>query len=166
MSLGLLASALAHAAGELVRVLRYSAFGRGYADLAHQFERALARLSAVHVGMIEQRLSELLFDSQHGVQERHRILEYHRQRLAAYLAHSGIVLLVGAKRGAADVLAVEHDFALGHLAVFGQQPHHRIHRDRLARAGFADYAQYLAGFQRKADVAHGIYWTLFGRELD
>ena len=51
--------ALAHASGELVRVLRQATLGLGDADRLQQRERRVGRLLLVHVEVVAQRLGDL-----------------------------------------------------------------------------------------------------------
>ena len=86
--------ALAHAAGEMMRILFEPARAVRDADELEQFERARRRLLVGHLQMDEQRLHHLLADRQDRVERGHRLLEDHRDVAAAHLAH----LLVGERR--------------------------------------------------------------------
>ena len=83
--------ALAHAAGELMRILVEPALGVGDADQPQQLDGARARLRLAHAEMDEQRLHDLQADRQDRIERGHRLLEDHRDVAAADLAH----LLVG-----------------------------------------------------------------------
>jgi len=52
-------------------------------DLFQQFERAGARLPGVHAHVPAQHFSDLVADREHRVERRHRLLEDHRDVLAA-----------------------------------------------------------------------------------
>ena len=69
--------ALAHAAGEAVRVLVDPAAGVGDAHQVEQLDGALARLDARQPAMQHHRLGDLVADRQHGIERGHRSLEDH-----------------------------------------------------------------------------------------
>src|SRR6266568_3180568 len=83
--------ALAHAAGELVRVVGKALSGRWNLDLVEQLERRGIGLAAPHVAMIMQRLGDLEADGEHRVERGHWLLEDHRDAVAANLAHRLLV---------------------------------------------------------------------------
>ena len=96
--------ALAHAAGELVRILVEAALGVGDAHHLQELGRALARGGHVHPQVDQQRLHDLEADGEHRVERRHRLLEDHRDVAPANLAH----LVVGELQ---QVAALEEDAA-------------------------------------------------------
>ncbi len=75
--------ALAHAAGELVRIFAQPALRCRDADQAQQLARADRRRPRRQAEMELQPLSELPPDGQHRVERRHRLLEDHRHAVAA-----------------------------------------------------------------------------------
>ena len=77
--------ALAHAARELVRVVVDAPLGARDADRLEQLDRTRAGGLLRHVAVEEDRLLELLADRVDRVQRRHRILEDHRDVVAADL---------------------------------------------------------------------------------
>ena len=78
------------------------------------------------------------------VQRRHRFLKDHRQAVAAQAC-------ISASGPADDIGAVQQDASGGDADMrFGQQTHHRIGRQRLARAGFAHETDDLAGFTTRS----------------
>ena len=79
--------ALAHAAGELMRILLEPALAVGDADQPQQLERARARLRLAHLEMDDQRLHDLQPDRQDRIERGHRLLEDHGDVAAAHLAH-------------------------------------------------------------------------------
>ena len=82
-------------------------------------------------------LDHLGVDAQHRVQRRHRILEDHRDALAAQLAQLRL--------GQADELAaLEADGAARDAAGLVDEAEHGEPADGLAGAGFADQPQHLA----------------------
>ena len=157
MSLGLHAKpdrdhhALAHAAGEVMRILFEPPRAVRDADQLEQFERTRRRLLVGHLQVNLQRLHHLLADGQHRVERGHRLLEDHRDVAAAPLAH----LLLGEVE---QVLPLEQDLALGDAAGFGEQAHDRERGDRLAAAGLAHDGDDLApvdGVGNAFDRANG-----------
>ena len=68
---------LAHAAGELVRILVDAALGGGNADLLQQLDGALAGALLAHVGVGKDGLGELSADGVERVQRGQRVLEHH-----------------------------------------------------------------------------------------
>ena len=80
--------ALAHAAGEFVRILLVAPFGIGNADQVEQLDDARMDLRARPRDVMQpDGFGDLRADPQDRVQGRHRVLEHHRHRLAADRAH-------------------------------------------------------------------------------
>ena len=104
--------ALAHAAGEFVRVLLGAAFGVGQAGFLEELADAFADLALGHDVVCEQGLLDLVAHAEHGVQVTHGVLGDEADAGSAQL-HP----LVGAQVG--DVLAVELDGAARDLAGAG-----------------------------------------------
>ena len=76
--------ALPHAAGQLVRILRDAPLRLGDADQAQHLDRArVAPPRASSPLMQRQRLGDLPADGQHRVERGHRLLEDHRDLVAA-----------------------------------------------------------------------------------
>ncbi len=151
--------ALAHAAGELMRILLEAALRIGDADQRQQLDGARLRGFLGHAEMDEQRLRDLKPDPQDRVERRHRLLEDHRDVMAADLAHLLVVELQ-------EIAAVEHDRAGGDLGRLGEQPHDRQRGDGFARAGFADDRDHLAGMDSVADVLDSAHEPVRRAELD
>ena len=130
--------ALAHAAGELVRIGVHAPARLGDADQPEHLDRAIERLRLGDVAVGLDGLHQLVADLVEGMQRRQRVLEDHRDVVAAQPAH----VLVGGRQ---QVLAVEDDRARD-LRVAGEagQAHHGQRRDALARARLAHDAQRLA----------------------
>ena len=138
--------ALAHAAGELVRVLRQPPFGLGDADRLERGDRGRARLACADRAMRQDRLGQLPPDRQHRIERGHRLLEDHGDLGAAHLAH----LALAERR---QFAAAERDAAAGNPRHrLGQKPHDRKRRHRLAGARLAGDAQRLAGGDVEGDV--------------
>ena len=150
--------ALAHAAAELVRIDVEVTAGVGDADLAEKLRGPLARRPAADAEVLAHRLLQLRAHGAHRIQRRHRVLENHRDVLAAQPLQ-----LVGAHCQHVD--AVEPDGAFDAGAV-GQQAHERQGGHALAGAGLAHHAEHLAGGDVEADAVDGLQRAARGREGD
>ena len=126
--------ALAHAAGELVRIFVDALLGRGDMDAAQQLDRALARRAPRAAAMAQDGLDDLIADGEARIERGHRLLEDHREPVAAQVAQR----LVGHVE---QIEAVETDRAGDFGGMFRQQAHDGERGDALAAAGFADQAQ-------------------------
>ncbi len=118
-------------------------------DLIEQLERGGVGLGASHVAVIMQHLGDLKADGEHGIERGHRLLEDHRDAVAADLAH----LLVGQVD---EIASGEADMARRDAAVgLRHETHDRQCGDALAAPRLADDCQRLVALHGKADVAHG-----------
>jgi hypothetical protein len=151
--------ALAHAARELVRVGVHAPSRLGNADEAEHLDGAVARLRLGHVAVGADRLHELVADLVERVQRRQRVLEDHRDVVAAELAH----VLLGHLE---EVAAVEQDLAGDARVPRPREAHHGQRRDGLAGARLAHDAQHLAGLDRVRDPVEGLDETVLGLEVD
>ena len=139
--------ALAHAAGEPVRILVQSRRRGRNAHALENAQRLGLGLRAIEAAMVDERLGDLEAEREHRIQARHRLLEDHRDQVAAHLAH----LLFGKLQ---QIAAFEQDLA-GRAAVGGrQQPHDRERGDALARARFADDRHRLARRDLERNALH------------
>ena len=112
--------------------------GLGDPDQAQHFDGLLPRLLAGHRSMQADRLGDLVADPHHRVERGHRLLEDHRDAVAADRAH--LVFVEAEKIG-----AFEHDGAADDLARrVRHQAHDRKRGHALAAAGLADDGQRLA----------------------
>jgi hypothetical protein len=127
-------------------------------DDVEQLDRPLPPLFLGDVVVYEHRLGDLLAYRVHRVERRQRVLEDHRDLLAAHLAHLGVGL-------AEQFLTVEARRA-GDLRRPRQQAHERERRHRLARARLADDAERLAAPQLVRDAADRFDQTVFRGERD
>ncbi len=78
--------ALALAAGEFVRIGVQPLFRLADADLIEQFQHALARRLTGHALMQIEDFGDLLLDRMQRIERGHRLLEDHRDVVAAHLA--------------------------------------------------------------------------------
>ncbi|EGJ74927.1 putative peptide transport system ATP-binding protein [Streptomyces sp. Tu6071] len=152
--------ALAHPAGELVRVLAHAFLGGGDADPLHEFDGLGAGVLLGHALVDGEHLAELLADGEDGVERGERVLEDHRDLRAAHLAPP--VLL-----HPQQVLALEEDLAGGDTAGrHVEDAHDRLGGDGLPRARLAEHGEGLARVDVVADPVDGLDDAVPGRELD
>ncbi len=93
---------LPHAARELVRVFADAPPGLGNMHQAQHVDRAVECRPAVEPLVQGQGLGDLMADRQHRVQRGHRLLEDHRDLVAANLAHLGLAEAEKVATGKAD----------------------------------------------------------------
>ena len=98
-------------------------------------------------------------DAVHRVQAGERILEDHRDVLAAHVAQLG-------RRGLQQVLPVQQDLARDLRALRVEQAEDGEVGDALARAGLAHDAERLAAPQREREAGDGVHDAVLRRELD
>ena len=137
--------ALLHAAGKLEGIFVEPPLGVGDADLAQQFQHALAGRLAAQVAMAVEHFADLHADGQHRVEAGRRLLEDHRDARAAHLAH------VGFGQGQ-QFLAFQPDAAAGDAPGRRQQAHDALRRRRFAAAGFAEQGEGFAGGNGKGNA--------------
>ena len=151
---------LAHAAGELVRVAAGAAVaGCGMPTRSSISTARFMRDGLRHLVVGLVRLGDLVADAVEGVQRGLRVLEDHRHRAAADL-------LELARRGADDLLPVEHDAAGHHRALGVVQAEHGHAGDGLARARLPHDGQRAAEAGVVAEVADGVDQALVAGEPD
>ncbi len=85
--------ALAHAAGKLMGIVAKTLFRSRNAHFLEHLDGAIARLPLSQVQVQPHRLGDLFADRQHRVERGHRILEDHRDLIAANLAHLALALV-------------------------------------------------------------------------
>ena len=124
---------LAHAPGELVRILLDATLRERHAHEVEQLDRALARLIVTDAGIVRRdRLGDLVTDREHGIERRHRILEDHRNLPTADLLQ--LLLRHGQEIATLVERLSAHDPPRRHR----DQPEHRHDRDALSRTRLAD----------------------------
>ncbi|EMF27026.1 cation transport ATPase [Streptomyces gancidicus BKS 13-15] len=137
--------ALAHAAGELVRVLLEPPGRVGDADPVQQVGGLLAGGLPLHPAVTLQDLGDLHADRDDRVQRGQRVLEDHRHLAAAQVAARGRV-------HREQVRAVELGTAADGETLRGQQAHQGQGGHGLAAAGLADQAHDLALVDLEGDA--------------
>jgi hypothetical protein len=116
-------------------------------------DRLLPRLPPAHLLVQQDRFRDLAAYGEHGIERGHRLLEDHRDVLAAHRAHRLFV-----ERQQID--ACQLDLAAGDAAGrIGHQPHQRQRCNALAAARFADDRQGLVRREREADAVYGFHGT-------
>ena len=112
---------------------------------ASSSQRARTASRPLHVAEPQDRIGDRARGGEARIEAVGRVLEHHLDALAQRQPGE----LLGRDR--ADVLAVEHDRAVGLV----DQPHDHGRGGRLAAAGFADQADALAAVDREADAVDG-----------
>src|SRR5674536_242848 len=141
------------------RIVGRPLLGVGDPDEREQIDGPTAGRRAGNVTMVgPDALGDLPADAIHRVRRRHRVLEDHGDLLAADLAH----VLV---RETDQLLPAEAHRA-GDPGRLRQQAYDGETGDRLAGAGLADDAEYLARAQGVAHAANGVDDAVVGREVD
>src|SRR5882672_3950144 len=137
--------ALAHAAGELVRVVVQARLRSRDADFAEQRQCPLPQLLSRQPEMRADRLLELLADRVERIERAERILEHHADAPTADGAQRFVRQPVYAP-------PFEPDFARGDAPRRLDQPHDGEAGERLAGARLADHAEHFAARHGKRHV--------------
>ena len=151
--------ALAHAARELVRVGVHARARLRDADELQHLDGLVARRLLGDVVVRAHRLHELRPDAVERVQRGERVLEDHRDLLAAHLAQ----LVLGQRE---QVAALEDHLAAERGVRGAGQAQHGEVRDALAGAGLAHDAERAAGVDRVGDAVDGAHDAVVRQELD
>ena len=142
--------ALPHAAGELMRIGCETFIGAGDPDHAKGIARTRARLGVRDLGVRPHRLDHLRVDAQDRIERHHRVLEDHRDAVAAQGAH----LALGEFR---EILALVQDRAADNASRWIDQADDGEAGDRLAGAGLADQSQHLSARDGERHVVHRLH---------
>ena len=125
------------------------------ADKLEHFLRAFHRGLLVQMLVELQTLGDLLTDGEDWVQGRHRVLEDHRDVLAADLFHLG-------RRQIQNVASVHHQLvAFNDAGRRRNEPHHGKRSGRFARAGLADQADGLMVAELQVDAVERVDDAIF-----
>ncbi len=131
----------------------------GNADHLQQFQGARRGLLAGQAFVQQENFVDLLLDAVQRVQRGHRLLEDHRNAVAANALHGLLVLLQ-------KVLVLIADAAAGVARQgIGQQAQQRVRGDRFARATLAHQCQRLTLADVEADAVHHAVSLVTGDEL-
>ena len=152
--------ALAHAAGELVRIVRRCAARRRGCRPGAASRPRCARLSAGLRAVAVLDVDHLLADRQHRVERRHRVLEHHRDRSPRNAAQ----LVLG--QASADRGRRSGPRPPSIAALAGKQADHAETRVDLPRAALADDADDAAARHVEIDVAQRVHPPARRREVD
>src|SRR5688500_15136777 len=151
--------ALAHAAGELMRVLVQPLLRIRNADQFEEIDRPCSGLILVHAEVKLNRFAQLAGDGEDRIEGGHRVLEDHRDLFAADLAH----VVVGHLQ---DVATLEQDLAGRDLARRARnQAHDREPGHAFTAPGLADDAEGLARHDIERDVVNCLDNAVLGHEL-
>jgi hypothetical protein len=140
---------LSHPAGKLVRIVAEARLGARDADPVQQLARLGVGGVLLHVEVGFERLADLPADREDRVQARHRVLEDHRDLLAADRSQ----LLV---REPDQVASLEAGRAGGHPAGASQDPEQGERGDALAAARLAHDPERLARRDVERDAVDGV----------
>ena len=152
--------ALALTAGQLVRICRQPLFRFRQTHQPQQFQRPLAGCRAGQALVQEQGFVDLLLDAVQRVERGHRLLEDHRDPVAAHLAQG---LLVGPHQFG----PLEADAAAGVVRHgIGQKLEDRQRGHRLAGAGLADQRHGFARLDVERHAFHGMHRAAGKPEID
>jgi len=150
--------ALAHAAGEFVRIGVDALVGRWNADFRQKVDRALARGLFRQIGMGPDGLDQLIADPVQRVEAGERVLENHSDPLAPDPAHLFRRQIVDPQARQIDRTAAD---APGRI----DQTDHRKSGDGFSGAGFADHPQHLALGDVEGNSVEGAQRGAAGDEL-
>src|SRR5215470_8989658 len=140
--------ALPHAARELVGVLAHAGLRRRDAHRLQELGRLLPRAAAGRPLVDADRLGDLVAHREQRVQRHHRVLQDHRDPLAADAPHLVLGLLQ-------EIGALEEHLARDDASRRRQHAQEGQRQGSLARARLAHDAERLALIERQGDVVHG-----------
>jgi hypothetical protein len=152
--------ALAHAARQPVRIFVDPPRRVGDAHEVEQRDGALARLDGGKALVKPQGLADLIGDRQHRIERGHRVLEHHRDVVAAQAPHVAFADLQ-------EVAAAVAHGARGEPRRSARvQPQDRERGHALAAAGFADHPEALALGDVERHILDGVGPAAIAAELD
>ena len=137
--------ALEHAARQLVRIVAIAARGRRDAHPVHQSDRLAPRLRAPEPAVPHDRLGDLVARLEDRVEARHRLLEDHRDLVAAHLLHLAF-------RQREEVAPAHDDLPSHPRRAVRQEAHHGHRGHALAGARLAHNGQRLTRAEREVEA--------------
>ena len=137
--------ALAHAAGEPVRIVVEAPLGRRYVHPTQHLDRSLPRGRARQRPVAQYAFGDLFANGERRIERSHRLLEDHRQTITSKLAHLG-------RRNLREIDTLEAYLSADSPRGRGDEAHDRQRGHALAAAGFADDGERAAGVEREADA--------------
>ena len=141
--------ALAHAAGELMRIFPRALLGRGDADEREHLDRLGPRVALGRPRVDARDLADLVADGEHRVQRRHRLLEHHRDAIASHVLHLAL-------RQTEQVASLEaHDAARLDAPGRAHEAQDGERGDALAASRLPDDADRLAHADGERHAVHG-----------
>ena len=143
--------ALPHAAGELVREIARPPRSIGDRHIIHRGHRPLLRLRPGNFGMSQNGFGDLIADTHHRIESRHRLLKNHRDARATQAPHR----FFGKTKQVERFPAIAMENLAAHDGLGRKQPDQGERGERLSRAGFADQPKNLARRERKIEVVNG-----------
>src|SRR5262245_41324946 len=142
-----------------MRILLHPALGVGNVHHAEHLHGLVHGVAASEALVEPDGLGDLLTDREDRIERRHRLLEDHRDLLAADLPHLR-------RRQVQEVPAVVEDLTLDDAAGrLGDQPHDAERRHALAAARLAHHAERLAGLDVEVDAVDRANHALVGEEV-
>ena len=140
--------ALAHAAGQLMRILLHDGLRVGNLHVAKHLNGLNGGLAPVHSLMDHERLGNLALDREHRVQTGHGLLEDNGNLVSADFLNL-------AYRQPGHVASLEHDASAVNVAVRVQKAQYAHGGNALAGAGLAHDAQRAAGLNGIGNAVDG-----------
>ena len=118
-------------------------------------DRLCACLAGSDAAVAQDGFRDLIADGEHRVERGHRLLEDHRQLVAAQIAQASC-------RQLQQILALEQHLTAGDApGRLRHEAHDRERGDALAAARFADDAERAAALEAEVDAVHRAHFALF-----
>ena len=154
---------LAHAAGQLVRILRVPLFDVRNADFVQHLERQPARRRRADVLLHENRLVDLIADGVHRRECRHRLLKDHAHEAAPYAEKQAGLFVQFGNVDLSLPLRPQHDPAVDDPARRLHKLKKRVSRDAFPAARLSHQRERAAALDRERHVLHCAHHAV-GRE--
>jgi hypothetical protein len=105
-----------------------------------------------------QNLGDLVANFDNRVEGRLRLLEDHRDAIAAHMSHFGLGQFE-------QVLVIEDDFALGNFTGLADEPHDREQADAFSTTRLANQTKDFARVHNKIHPIHSLYDPIFCEKI-